>query len=88
MNLKDPIKISHLKNPLGSMAYKKIFQHFYGFNVLISTIVGFTLTVVNDFCGFIRQFSTNFHEILHTLFSIQVVTTLKVLRSFDKYFRS
>ena len=88
MNLKDLIKISHLKNPLGSMAYVKIFQHFYWFNVLISIIVGFTLTVVNDFCGFLSQFSTNFHEILHTLFSIQVVTTLKVSQSFDKYFRS
>ena len=29
--------------------------------------------------------STNFYEVLHTLFSIDVVTTLKVSRSFDKY---
>ena len=43
------------------------------------TIVGFTLTMVNDFRGFLSQFSTNFHEISHTLFSIHVVTTLKVL---------
>ena len=47
--------------------------------------VGFTLTVVNDFLRFLSQFSTNFHEILHTLFSIHVLTTLKVSRSFDKY---
>ena len=43
-------------------------------------IVGFTLTVVNDFRRFRSQhgqFSTNFHEILHTLFSIHGVTTLK-----------
>ena len=24
---------------------------------------------VNEFCGFLIQFSTNFHEILHTLFT-------------------
>ena len=41
-------------------------------------IVGFTLTVMNEFRRFLRQFSTNFHEILQTLFSIYVVTTLKV----------
>ena len=52
------------------------------------TIVGFTLTVVNEFCRFLSQFSTNFYEILHTLFSIYVVTTLKVLRSSDKYLKS
>ena len=34
-----------------------------------------------DFRRFLSQFSTNFHEILHTLFSIHVVTTLKVLIS-------
>ena len=50
------------------------------------TIVGFTLTVGNDFLRFLSQFPTNFHEILHTLFSIHVVTTLKVSRSCDKYF--
>ena len=43
------------------------------------TIVGFALAVVNDFRGFLSQFSTNFHEISHTLFSIHVVTNLKVL---------
>ena len=42
------------------------------------TIVGFTLTVVNEFRRFLNKFSTNFHDILHTLFSIHVVTTLKV----------
>ena len=42
------------------------------------TIVGFTLTVVNKFRRFLSQFSTNFHEILHTLFSIHVVATLKI----------
>ena len=42
------------------------------------TIVGLTLTVVNDSRRFLSQLSTNFHEILHTLFSIHVTTTLKV----------
>ena len=51
-------------------------------------IVGFTLTVVNEFRRFLKQFLTNFHEILHTPFPIHVVTTLKVSRSFDKYLRS
>ena len=55
---------------------------------LLPTIVGFTLTVVNEFRRFLSQFSTNFHEISHTLFSIHVVTTLKVSLSFYKYFRS
>ena len=43
-------------------------------------IVRFTLnssTRIIEFRGFLGQFSTNFHEILHTLFSIHVVTTLK-----------
>ena len=39
----------------------------------------------NEFRGFLSQFSTNFHEILHTLFSMLVVTTQK---SFDKYFKN
>ena len=51
-------------------------------------IPGFTFTVVDEFHRFLRQFSINFHEILHTLFSIHVVTTLKVSRSFDKYLKS
>ena len=50
-------------------------------------IVGFTLTVVNEFRRFLGQFS-NFHEILHKLFSIHVVHTLKISESFDKYLRS
>ena len=54
----------------------------------ISIIVGFKITVVDEFRGFLSQFSTNFHEILDTLFSIHVVTALKVSRSFDKYLRS
>ena len=45
------------------------------------TIVGFTLTVVNEFRRFLGQFSTNYHEILHILFSIHVMTTLKILIS-------
>ena len=53
-----------------------------------STSVVFTLTVVNEFRGFLSQFLTNFRVILHTLFSIHVVTTLKVSQSFDKYFKS
>ena len=48
----------------------------------------FTFTVVDEFRRLLHQFSINFHEILHTLFSIHVVTTLKVSRSFDKYFKS
>ena len=51
-------------------------------------IPGFTFTVVDEFRRLLRQFSINFHEISHTLFSIPVVTTLKVSRSFDKYFKS
>ena len=43
-----------------------------------SFIVRFTLnssTRDNGFRGFLSQFSTNFHEILHTLFSIYIATT-------------
>ena len=50
-------------------------------------IIRFTLnssTRINEFRGFLSQFSTDFHEILHTLFSIHVVTTLKVLISISK----
>ena len=43
---------------------------------------------IKVFRGFLSQFSTNFHEISHTLFSIHVVTTLEKSRGFDKYFRS
>ena len=64
------------------------FFIIYGMKHMRSNLVGFTLTVVNEFRQYLRQFSTNFHEILHTLFSIHVVTTLKVSRSFDKYVRS
>ena len=42
-------------------------------------IVRFTLnssTRIIEFRGFLSQIWTNFHEILHTLFSIHVVTTL------------
>ena len=52
------------------------------------TIVGFTLTVVNEFRRFLGQFSTNFHDILRTLFSIHVVPTLNISRNVDKYLRS
>ena len=48
----------------------------------------FTFTVVDEFRRLLRQFLINFHEFLHTLFSIHVVTTLEVSRSFDKYFKS
>ena len=44
--------------------------------------------MVNEFRRFLSQFSTNFYEILHPLFSIHVVTTLKVSQSFDKYLKS
>ena len=43
------------------------------------TIVRFTLnssTRIIEFRRFLSQLSTNFHGILHTLFSIYVVTTL------------
>ena len=33
-------------------------------------------TRINEFRGFFSQFSINFNEILHTLFSIHVVTTM------------
>ena len=55
---------------------------------LSAIIPGFTFTVVDEFRRLLRPFSINFHEISHTLFSIPVVTTLKVSRSFDKYFKS
>ena len=45
---------------------------------LTASIVGFTLTVVNEFRRFLGQFLTNFYEILHTLFSNHVVITLEV----------
>ena len=54
----------------------------------LGPIPRFTFTVVDEFRRLLRQFSINFHEILHTVFSIHVVTTLKVSRSFDKYFKS
>ena len=40
--------------------------------------------MVNEVRRFLSQFSTIFYEILHTLFSIHVVTTVKVSRSFEK----
>ena len=58
------------------------------YRITFRPIPGFTFTVVNEFRRFLRQFSINFHEILHTLFSINVVTTLKVSRSFDEYLKS
>ena len=39
---------------------------------------------MNEFRGFLSQFSTNFHEFVHTLFSIHVATTLKVLISMSE----
>ena len=60
-------------NPLAAgAAYIRVFI-FY--------IVRFTSnssTRIIEFRGFLSEFSTNFHEILHTLFSFHVVTTLKV----------
>ena len=54
----------------------------------IYIIVRFTLNRIIEFRGFLSQFSTNFHEISHTLFSIHVVTTLNISRSFEMYCRS
>ena len=71
--------------------------HYYYFktvmaNTMTMTNVRFTLnsfTRINGFRGFLSQFSTNFHEILHTLFAVHVVTTLKFsileVRPFDIY---
>ena len=56
-----------------------------------STTVRFTLnssTRIIEFRGFSSRFSTNFHEIVHILFSIHVATTLGISRSFDKYFKN
>ena len=66
-------------------------QLYAVFDMSKYTIVGFTLnsaTRIIEFRGFLSQFSTNFHEILHTPFFIHVVTALKISRSFDKYCRS
>ena len=41
-------------------------------------IIGFTLTVVNDFRWFHSQFSTNCHEILQALFPNDAATSLKI----------
>ena len=71
--------------------YDDMFYHNTTYFHLISLnngiIVRFTLnssTRIIEFRGFLSQFSTNFHEILHTLFSIHVLTTLKISRSFDE----
>ena len=60
-----------------------------GLPYTIGPIVGFTFTVVNEFRRFFGQFLTNFHEILHSLFSIHVVTIPKKsiyeVRLFDMY---
>ena len=69
------------------LSLTNVFVPFFFQFEVIMIIVGFTLTVVNDFRRFLSRFSTNFHEILHTLFLIHVVITLKVSRRFDKYFR-
>ena len=56
----------------------------------LHAIVRFTLnssTRIIEFRGFLSHLSTKFHEILHTLFSIHIVTTLKISRSFVKYVR-
>ena len=54
------------------------------------TIVGFTLTVVNDFRWFFSElFSTNCHEILLAIFSnvSHIVTTLKNSLKHNVYFK-
>ena len=56
-----------------------------------SSIVRFTLnssTRVNEFCGFLRQFWTNFRDMLHRQLSSNRVTTMKISGSFTRYFRS
>ena len=74
--------------------YFRVWRHLpWNFHQKIScslkTIVGFTLnsaTRIIEFRGFLSQFSTNFHEILHTLFSIHVVillTSIVEVRPFD-----
>ena len=42
-------------------------------------VVGFTLTMVNNFRRFLIQFSTNCHTISQILFSIDGAATLKIL---------
>ena len=75
--------------PLNSVQ-ECLFYKLVVFLKKMNTAVRFTLnschssTRIIEFRGFRTQFSTNFHEILHTLFSIHVVTTLRVSRSFDK----
>ena len=77
--------------PVESTRHPCIVWFWYQHDVNTLIIVRFTLnssTRINEFRGFLIQFSTNFHEILYILFSIHFVTTLTIPRSFDKYFRS
>ena len=69
----------------------RILQKYYYNSATIKKRVRFTLnssTGIIEFRGFFSKFSTNFHKILPTLFSIHVVTTLEISQSFDDYLRS
>ena len=57
------------------------------YSITGTSIARFTInspTRVNEFRGFLSQFRTNFHKILHTLFSIHVMTTLTISRSISE----
>ena len=69
---------------------QKLFHAYYVIDykskLKFIVIVRFTLnssTRIIEFREFLNQFSTNFYEILHTLFSIHVVISLKISRSFS-----
>ena len=47
--------------------------------ILTFTVVGYTLSVENDFCLVVSQFSVKCHAILQALFSVHVATFMKIL---------
>ena len=59
---------------------KELFPRIYGWLLNIAYSILNSSTMTNVFSGFLSQFSTNFYEILHTLFAIHVVTTAKLPR--------
>ena len=67
----------HLYSPSGVISWicSKIMIGW----TMCYTLVGFTLTVVNDFRRFLSQFSTNCHEILQALFSIDYPEILAII---------
>ena len=55
-------------------------ERYRKLRVLETILAAMSIVVVNDFRRFLRQFSTNFHEISYSLFSIHAVIALKVSR--------